>query len=93
MRQADGLFYCLAKLYAQAMLLPQFQKRRCQFICKLIHRPNEFFLCSVWKSFVAAKFHKVRFDEHVYVAVHHGTDVGGLVVGAVILYAAVIEYV
>ena len=47
------------------------------------------------KSFVllllASKFHQVRLEEFVDIAVHNALNVGGLVVGSVVFHAAVVE--
>ena len=39
------------------------------------------------------ELHEIGFDEAVYLAVHHAANIAGLVIGAVVLDAAVIEYV
>ena len=51
------------------------------------------FCAALLRSLFTAKFHEVCFDEHVDVAIHNGTYVRGLVVGAVVFHAAVVEYI
>ena len=43
--------------------------------------------------FIAGKLHEIGLDKVVEVAVHDGVDIGCLVPGAVVLDAAVIDYV
>ena len=37
------------------------------------------------------EFHEICFDERIYISVHHSIDIGGLVIGAVVLHAAVVK--
>ena len=39
------------------------------------------------------KFHKIGLDETVYFSIHHSAYIRGLIAGAVVFYATVVEYV
>ena len=50
-------------------------------------------VCGAWESgvFRSGEFHEVSLDEAVDFAVHHAPHVRSLEIGAVVLYAAVVE--
>ena len=39
------------------------------------------------------KFHKISFDEVVYIAIHHSANIGGLIICAMILDSSVVEHI
>ena len=48
--------------------------------------------CGLFR-FGSGKFHQIRFDEIVDIAIHHGIDIGCLEIGTVVFHAAIIEYI
>ena len=52
--------------------------------------PSLFFFV-VCGGLFATELHEIGFDEVVYLAIHYARDIGGLVVGAVVFDATVVE--